>query len=242
MDSLDSTVKKPIRAKKAPSVSLTSATDDLSVSLKSVKALSSSFDALIDEIAKAKQDFSELLAEVSSTRELWLKEQKQYEKESLDKEQEVERKRKRDEEDYDYQIGLERKKAEDEFAEKRNKWEKELLERKEQLARDQEELEELRHQVLDFPKGQEKAVKEALANLQKELEERRENERRLQEQEEKNEKEILNLKISGLTAENSRLASELALLRKSLDQATQQVKDIAVKVIESGGPKPSSEL
>lgn len=241
MDNLDSTAKRPIRAKKAPPIPSVFTADDSLVSLKSAKLLASSFDALIDEINKAKMDFSEFLKEVALTRELWVKEQKGREKELTEKEEEIERKRKREEEDYDYQTAQERKRVEDEFKEKKEKWEKELLERKEQLARDQKELEELRQRVLNFPKEQEKAVKEALNDCQKELEEGFANEQRLKEQEDKNEKEILNLKISGLTAENARLTNELAVLRKSLDQATQQVKDIAVKVIESGGA-PQSNL
>lgn len=46
------------------------------------------------------------------------------------------------------------------------------------------------------------------------------------------------MKVANLEAENSRLNKEIEILKKSLDEATRQVKEIAVKVIESGQPKP----
>ena len=49
----------------------------------------------------------------------------------------------------------------------------------------------------------------------------------------KSEKELLVLKITNLTQENSRQSNEIAVLKKSLEEATRQLKDVAVKVIES---------
>ena len=45
--------------------------------------------------------------------------------------------------------------------------------------------------------------------------------------------EILNLKIANLTVENTRQVKEIENTKRSLESASQQLKDIAVKVIES---------
>lgn len=77
------------------------------------------------------------------------------------------------------------------------------------------------------------AVKEAQNAAGQQLTGRFETERKLREQEVKSDKEILNLRIANLTAENSRQKTEIDSLKKALDEATRQVKEIAVKVIES---------
>lgn len=84
-----------------------------------------------------------------------------------------------------------------------------------------------------FEIEKEKAVKQACSVLQKELSEDYATERKLREHELKGEKEILVLKIVTLTQENTRQSQEIALLKKSLEEATRQLKDVAVKVIES---------
>jgi hypothetical protein len=71
------------------------------------------------------------------------------------------------------------------------------------------------------------------------LTEKFETERKMREREIKAEKEILNLKLESLAAENSKQATEIVNLQKTLNTATTQVKDIAVKVIEAGGPSPA---
>ncbi len=92
-----------------------------------------------------------------------------------------------------------------------------------------------------FEMGKGEAVNQAQEILQKELTFKFETERKSREQEIKAEKDILNLKITNLTSENNRLNSEIESLKKALEEATRQVKEIAVKVIESG-TKPQTEF
>lgn len=84
--------------------------------------------------------------------------------------------------------------------------------------------------------------KEAESILEKILTEKFSNEKVLREQEIKAEKELLNLKITNLTAENARQTKEIESLKNALDEATKQIKEVAVKVIESGSTnyKPPS--
>ena len=112
-------------------------------------------------------------------------------------------------------------------------WEKELVEQKDNIEAERQELVKLRKLVEDFEEQKEKAVKEANSLLQKDLTNNFEIEKKLRDQEIKSEKEILNLRINNLSSENTRLINEISILKKALEEATKQVKDIAVKVIES---------
>lgn len=85
----------------------------------------------------------------------------------------------------------------------------------------------------NFDQEKEKAVKEACGLLQKQLQNAFAAEKKLREQEIKSEKELLALKITNLTQDNIRQANEIAVLKKSIEEATAQLKDVAVKVIES---------
>ena len=127
-----------------------------------------------------------------------------------------------------------RKVAEDEFNDKKATWEKQLRDSQDQITKDKQELEDLRKLTENFETEKEKAIKEAQVTLEKELTQKSESENRLKDQESKSDREILNLRITNLQTENSRQKAEIDSLKKSLDEATRQVKDIAVKVIESG--------
>lgn len=185
--------------------------------------ITDAFTNLLDKISASRSEYERLLKEIAEAKLVWIREQ-----------QEREINLKRDAQTYEYDFALIRKKAEDEFNEKRLKWERELAEQKDVLLAEHKELEELRKQVAGFPLAQEKAVKDACTTLQKEMDDKSATDKKLREQEVKAEKDILNLKLSSLEAESLRQTKEIEILKKSLEIATVQVKDIAVKVIESG--------
>jgi len=231
-----STVKKTTRARKTTiSPQETPAVKAVSPLAKDLKAYEGVFSDLFRSINEAKEEFLALQREIDEVRESWDKEKKNHELTILERNQQEEIARKRENETYNYETSLGHKKAEDEFLEKKAKWERELDEQKEEIAKDKEELEMLRGQVDGFEEEKEKAVKDASLKLQKELTERFVTEKKLREQEVKSEQELLALKITNLTSENERQVDEIALLKKSLENATIQLKDVAVKVIESGG-------
>lgn len=228
---------KIVRTKKATedqSVEESEVTGNIAVA--SVKATSKTdlFTVLIKEISDLQSEFEKLQKEIIQTKETWIVEQKAHQKELEDRNIAEELERKRNKETYEYETLRKHKQSEDEFADKKALWERQLQEQKEAIEKDRKELEELRKLVVGFEGEKEKSIKEAQIVLQKELTGNFENERRMREQEFKAEKEILNLRLSNLTAENSRQATEIASLKKSLEEATSQVKEIAVKVIESG--------
>ena len=206
-------------------------------------SLSDAFNSLLIQITQSKQEFENLQREIDQIRKIWTQEKQDYETDLLRIKQQEELERKREEETYQYNLILTRKRAEDEFSDKKLAWEKELSGRKEQLEKDRQELEALRKQAAEFDLRIEQAVRHAEENLKSSLTGEFETEKKLREQEVKSEKEILGLKIESLSSEVKRQAEEIVVLKKSLDQAQEQVKQIAVKVIEGGTPKtqPSQE-
>ena len=209
---------------------------------ETAKTALSLFDGLLENIFNTKAEFETLQREITAVKESWKKEQEDHKREVSERSTQEEIERQREKERYEYETGLVRKKAENDFEEKLQKWEKELAERKEEIEQDKKELESLRRQVASFENEKEKAVEAAQAALTKELSEKSENERKMREQEIKAEKEILNLKLESLTTENQKQAAEIVNLQKALNAATAQVKDIAVKVIEAGGPSAKTPL
>ncbi|MBI2326803.1 hypothetical protein HYU92_00640 [Candidatus Curtissbacteria bacterium] len=201
----------------------------------SLQTITELFADLLTKITQYQSDFEKLQRQVDEVRQSWAKEQKDHQIELEERNRQEELQRQREKDNYLYEMARERKKAEDDFADKKAAWEKELRDQKEAIGRDRTDLAELRSLVAGFEKDKEKAIKEACDALQAELMEKFMAEKRLREQEIKAEKEILNLKIAAATAENSKLTSEVASLKQKLDEATRQLKEIAVKVIESRG-------
>lgn len=228
-------VKKTTRARKITAVSDQTAAD-VSLSAKTLKPLEDTFVKLANTIATARNEYGELQKQITEIKEAWDKEQRSHKIQIVEINQQEELTRKREKETYDYEITLTRKKAEDEFEERKNKWEKELLARKEEIAKEKQELEILRKQVVGFEAEKEKAIKESCDLQQEEISKEYDQEKKLREQEIKAEKELQALKIINLTSENSRLANEVLAFKKSLEEATAQLKDVAVKVIESSNP------
>lgn len=243
-------VKKTTRTRKTASAQTTSASDTQPVSsilVNSQTSITKLFDELNSKIVESKQEFDNLQKEIAQVKQDWAREQKQYEIELTQQRSQQDIERKREQETYQYNTSLSRKRAEDEFQDKKFAWEKDLLQRKEELEAQRRELEQLRKLAADFDNQKETAVKGAQVLLEKQLTEKFDQEKRSKEQEFKAEKDILNLKINNLETENSRLNKEVETLKRSLDEATRQMKEIAVKVIESGSsqikpPTPSPSV
>ncbi|MBI2611625.1 hypothetical protein HYW54_02645 [Candidatus Gottesmanbacteria bacterium] len=201
--------------------------------LKQTNTIVTSFSDLLQKLQDAENEFESLQKEIVSTRELWEKEKKDHEQEIIGRNQDEEIERKREEETFKYEVNRARQKEEDEFKAKKDAWERELAVKKEELAQEKEELLSLRKQVADFPKEKEKAVKDACGELEKNLTHEFVTERKLNNQETNSKQEILALKIVTLTRENTEKTKEIDMLKKALDEATKEVKDIAVRVIEA---------
>lgn len=230
------TVKRITRARKSIAIS-DQTTGDTSLSSKALKPLEDAFSKLIHTITTAKNEYENLQKQIEEIKEIWNKEQRLHVVSIQERDREEDLVKRREKETYEYETKLTRKKDEDEFLEKKVKWEKELISKKEELQKDKEELENLRKQVLGFDAQVARAVKEATDMLRQDITDTFMTEKKMREQEIKAEKELLAFKITNLAQENGRLTGEVSLLKKSLEEATSQLKEVAVKVIESSSPQ-----
>lgn len=240
MEESTTAVKKTTRARKTISTQTASTEQGLepvNLPVTSQTQITQDFDGLVAKIVKSRQEFDNLQKEISQIKLDWMREKKEHEIELSQRNTQEELERKREKETYEYSTTLSRKRVEDEFQDKKLSWEKELAQKKQDLEDQKKELESLRKQVLGFDNEKEQAVRQAQTFLEKQLTERYENEQKLREQEVKAEKDLLNMRISTLESDNGRLVKEIETFKKSLDEASRQVKEIAIKVIESGQPK-----
>lgn len=225
-----STTKRTARLKKPAQI----------LSENTVSDLSSNFTDLIKIIGQSQSQFYKLQEEIENVRKDWLKEQEEHQKELEERDKRDVEERKRQEEIFEYEFSRKHRKAEDEFNDQKTAWEKHLKDQKELIENERKELDQLRKLAANFDNEKTKAIKEAQTALEKELLQQFENEKKLKEQETKTEKEILNLRISALASENSRQANEILALKKALDISTAQLKDVAIKVIESRTNTPAN--
>lgn len=101
-------------------------TADTSLSSKALKPLEDAFSKLIHTITTAKDEYGDLQKQIAEIKEAWDKEQKLHIVEIQERDQQEELAKRREKETYEYEIKLNRKKEEDEFLEKKAKWEKDL--------------------------------------------------------------------------------------------------------------------
>lgn len=205
-----------------------------------LNSVGSAFSDLIRNITEARDEFVSLQKTMEEVKEAWVREQRAHELERVERDHQEEVERKRELEAYEYEMTKSQRQEEDAFVEKKAKWEKELAERREQIESDRRELEAFRKQVAGFEDDVKKAVKGACDALENELQERFAIEKKLREQEVKGEKDMLSLRIGNLSQENERQAKEIGELKQALESATRQLKEVAVKVIESSAPQKIS--
>lgn len=190
-----------------------------------IKARAGMLYRLIETYTKEE---TQLEQEITSKRQTWLSEQQAYE-------ERIKRERSREEDEYEYIKKLQRQRDLEAWEEEKRKREQRLAAEQEKQAQKDKELEELRKEVAQFPAQLDKAVKEAVAKTV--MEERKEAQVRANfaKQDADTNAQIASLKISSLEKTVKEQREEIAELKRQLEKATQQVKDIAVTVIE--GPR-----
>jgi hypothetical protein len=179
---------------------------------------------------KEEERFREVM---ESQQNEWAQEQKVY-GENLKKE------RTREEDEYAYQKNLRMKREKDAWEEEKYQWEKELKNKKETQAKIDAELEDLRKKAALFPVELDKAVKAAIAQTIASERKEAQVQQNFAKQEQDAKNQIAALRISTLENMVKAQASDIAELKRKLEQATLQVKEIAVTFIE-GAKKKESE-
>lgn len=229
-------VKKTARTK--PS---TSAVAPIKVADVLTPPLLTAFSDLINKVNQSRVEFEALQEEIEQVKKAWLKEREDHRLEIEERTRREEREKREQQEAYTYETLRARKKTEDEFVDKKVAWEKQLRDEREIIEKERQELIELRKLTANFATEKDKAIKEAEVILQKQLTNQFGVDTRLREQEIKAQIDLLNLQIASLAAENTKQTKEIEALKRALDEATKQVKDVALKVIEFHRPLDVSQ-
>lgn len=164
--------------------------------------------------------------EMKEKRSVWDEEEKAHA-------QDVVRKRTRDDEEYVYEMKLQKQRDSDERESGKLARERKESEEANAKAALVKELEELRKKAAQAPVDTDKAVKDAVARALTEAKKDGDVVLAQMKQQAESDMQMAGLKIESLEALNKTQVAEIAQLKKQLDEATRQVKDIAVSVIES---------
>ena len=171
----------------------------------------------------------------------------QYDEKRMELETEMTRKRReweQEEEEYVYQLKLKRRKEEDEYElqrlKKRAAWqaemeekEKQLRQREELLAAQEDELAKLREQTDRFPVERDEAIKRAVEQRVTELNKEFGHERQLLTQEATATKQMLEAKIETARQTVEHQMTEIHSLKQALAEATHQAQILATTVVEN---------
>ncbi|HHN48323.1 MAG TPA: hypothetical protein ENN08_05240 [Bacteroidales bacterium] len=230
---------------------LSATTDSLAAMLTAQKEKSEQFEQemaakkaeMEAAIKQAKAEFDEEMAEKKLQ---WKKEQEINQARQKEETETLQKKRTREEEEYQYNLKQVRKKETDLYEEKKQKLEKELVdkkalfekeyaEREASLKAAEKELQELRAKNVAFPNELEKAVAAAVKANTEKLQAEYKFAADLRAKETEGELRLKDQTIETLRAK----IKDIETLNKELAQKTTtaetNVKDIAIKAIESSG-------
>lgn len=193
------------------------------------------------DMAKRKEDFDNEIFEI---RTLWDKERKTYELTKKEEQERLQKERKREEEDYRYNLELTRKKDTDlynankealdkELSERKTSFEKEITEREKNLATAEQELETLRKENAGFTNKLNEAVQQAEERMTASLQRENDFEKKLLLKENEGILQLKEQTIGTLQQRIKELEDMLKQQQSKAEAADKNVKDIAIKAIES---------
>ena len=158
-------------------------------------------------------------------------------------EENLKKQRQRENDEFEYKKLLERKKAQDKYDEeqrlrdRQNREKQEALdkgwqEREAALQAREDELTELRKESDAFPTRLAQEVERAASETRRKAEQEFEQRLVVANKDAEADRRVAELRIKTLEEFTARQADQVAALQKQLDEAKQQVQDIAVKAIE----------
>jgi len=218
-----------------------------------IQAEANSLAALIEAQKDKKREFEADLetkaaafeTEMTQKRQLWKKEQEDFERARKERDEQVKKDRAREEEEYAYGIKLTRKKDEDEYAsrknaqekaleEKRTSLEKSWAERESALAVREQELADLRSRTEAFPAELEKAAKEAEGRILSKLKTEHQFEKQILAKESEAAGKLKDQMIASLEAKIQNQEELIRQLSRKADEASLSVQNIALKALDPG--------
>ena len=219
--------------------------------LHKIDVASTALDQLVQDYARKKE---ELESEIAAQRASWDEELKRTERDRKEQDENLRKQRQREIDEYEYKKTLERKKAQDKYEEemklleRQNREKQEALEKSWQqreaaLKAQEEESARLKSESEGFPAKLEKASAQAAAEATRATTQKFEQQVLLLKKESEAEKRLAELQIKTLEETLARQSAQMTALQKQLDEAKQQVQEIAVKAIEgASGAKALSHI
>ena len=228
-----------------------------------IQKAASSLSALIEAQNLKKEEFEAAMAErmealtreIDEARQEWQKEKAQRAAELKEQEAAEVKKRNRDREDFEYNLQRERQTVKDTFEKEKNSLgeetarlereitlrreqsDREFTEREQAIARQEQELAELRACVDAYPKELEttvaREVKQAVDRVQTEATFRME----LAQKQFEGERNVLESRIVSLEAQVKEQATRISSLSEQVEKSYGQVQAIAVKAVEGSAAK-----
>lgn len=211
----------------------------------------SSLNALIQAQKQRKEQFEkemqdereEFEAEMEQKRSDWEKEKKTAEVEAKEFRENLKKQQQREKEEFEYQFNLEKKQAQDKFnedkaamerelKEMRENAEKDLAERERNVAEKEQELNELRKKVDEFPAVLDSEIQKAVDNATEKLKMDAEHKEKMLTAEFDGERKVLNTKIESLEKTIKDQEQQIRQLADQLGKSYDQVQNIAVKAVE----------
>lgn len=184
---------------------------------------------------KVEADTLAQLIQASKDKKKQLEEEYKQLEEDLERKKTVQREAwQREEEEYEYELYLKRRKEEADYEEKKVAKERMLKEREEKLAAAERELQELRKFREEAEKNLDITVNRVREETEKETRKEEEIRAKILGERVAAEKHIAELTIATLQKELTTKEEAIRQLKHELDIANRGVKDIAMKVIESG--------
>jgi len=219
--------------------------------LHKIDVAATSLDQLLEEYGQKKKELEE---QVERSRDAWSAEESGREQEQKEYEENLKKQRQREKEEHEYQKNIERKKEQDgwdetlRLQERKNKEKQEVLEkswqaRESALKEREDELIRLRKEVAEFPEKSRLETEKTVAETVKAAEAAHSQELLLLRKDAETEKRLSELKIKTLEEIAARQTTQIKELGQSLEEAKNQVQDIAVKAIEgASGAKALSHV
>ena len=198
----------------------------------------------LDQLVQDYDSKSQALeAETSARRAAWDAELKGHERAEKEYDESLKKQRLRETEEYEYKKTIDRKKTQEKYdeemraLEKRNREKQDALEKSWQeregaIKEREEEYLRLQQEVGGFPSRLQVETERARSEATHQTEQRFEQQVLLMTKEREADRRLSELQIKTLEESVARQTAQMAALQKQLDEAKQQVQDIAVKAIE----------
>jgi hypothetical protein len=228
-----------------------------------IQKAASSLSALIEAQSLKKEEFEAdmssrketLTREIDETRQEWQRERAQRTAEVKEQDAAETKKRAREKEEFEYALQRERQTVRDSFekekadlgeqkallereiALRRELADRELAEREQAVARQEQELADLRTRVAAFPKELEMTVSREVKQAVEKVRYETDTKLALAAKEAEGERNVYEARISALEAKVKEQAELVARLTTQAEKAYAQVQDIAVKAVEGSSAK-----